>query len=258
MNTDLDRAIESAVSDIVAAAPDITDDPNVVLITPTSAGATSRRLLPAAAAVLVVASGVTGIALASRGGPSQTGSAAAEQPVAAPLTDPASQPTAPATSEPADPATTAAHEPACSDGEGETIVPNVAGMAYPVAADTLLAAGLDFEVSREASPEGQPAIGDGHVVVAQDPTPGATVACGDVVNVMATTLPVYAIQPGDTWESIAAAQGIPVEDLLDFNDFTIVELEAAGGSITSPLEIGRVIRLSLRTSTGDTAPPTTG
>lgn len=85
MNTDLDIAIKSAVSDIVAAAPDVIDDPTAVTITPTSA-ATQRRLLPAAAAVLVVAAGVTGIALANRGSPSSNSPAAAERPVGAPLT----------------------------------------------------------------------------------------------------------------------------------------------------------------------------
>lgn len=56
MNTDLEHAIKSAVSDIIVAAPDATDNPTAIMITPTSAAA-PRRLLPAAAAVLVVAAG---------------------------------------------------------------------------------------------------------------------------------------------------------------------------------------------------------
>lgn len=95
MNTDLEYAIKSAVSDIIGAAPDATDNPADMMITPTSAVAL-RRLLLAATAVLVVAVGVTGIALAGRG-QGGTGPAAAEQPVAIPVTDPASEPTAPTT-----------------------------------------------------------------------------------------------------------------------------------------------------------------
>lgn len=261
MNTDLEYAIKSAVSDIVGAAPDVTGDPTSIMITPTAAVA-PRRLLLAAAAVLVVAAGVTGIALTRRGGQRGTVPAAAEQPVAVPVSDPASAPTALPTIAPelADPATTAADESACRNGEGETTVPNVGGMAYPVAVRALRAAGLDSQVLREAVSAGvQPELGDGHVILWQDPTPGATVACGDVVELTATTLRVYVVQPGDTWESVAAAQGIPVEDLLDFNDFTIVELEAAGGSVTSPLTIGQVIRLSLpyRQRALENAPTTT-
>ena len=258
MNNDLDLAIKSAVADIVAAAPAITDDPTVFLTTST-AGTAQRRLLPAAAALLVVA-GVAGLALVSRGGQGDNGPAAAEQPVAVPLTDPAGQSTAPTTtlSQTTPPATIAADESACSDGEAETTVPNVGGMAYTVAVEALLGVGLDSQVSREVVSAGvQPELGDGHVIVSQDPTAGETLACGGVVELTATTLPVYVIEPGDTWKSIAAAHGIAVEDLLEFNDSTIVELEAAGGSVTSPLEIGRVIRLSLPYRTLETAPPTT-
>lgn len=248
MNADLERAIKSAVSDIVAAAPAITDDPTVVMITPT-AGAAPRRLLPAAAAVLIVAAGVTGIALAGRGSPSQTGPAADEQPVGPTLTDPAPELTAPATT--ADPA-----QP-CSDGMGETTVPNVAGMDYEVAIDTLNAAGLGFEVVPAVSPDGEAAI-YGYVVARQHTTPGTTLACGDVVVLTVADRPTatYTIQPGDTWDSIAAAQDIPVEDLLDANGLTPATLEATGETVASPLDPGRTIRI-IFPPTLDTAPPTT-
>ncbi len=257
MNTDLDRAIKSAVSDIVAAAPDVIDDPTAVTITPTSA-ATPHRLLPAAAAVLVVAVGITGIALASRGSPSSNNSSSAERPVDAPLTDPLSEATlAPPSSTPA---ASAATDPTCSDGGGEATVPNVAGMAYPAAVDTLLAIGLSFEVLREVPPEGETATDDTYAVVGQDATPGDTLACGDVVRITAAYRPgkLHTIHPGDTWESIAAAEGIPVDDLLNFNGLTIAELEAAGKNIASPLEIGRAISLSIPQPTLDTVPTTTG
>lgn len=248
MNTDLDHAIKSAVSDIVAAAPAITDDPTAVMITPTS-GAAPRRLLPAAAAVLIVAAGVTGIALAGRDGPSQTGPAAAEPPVGPALTDPEPELTAPATT--ADP------DQPCSDGTGETTVPNVAGMHYEVAIDTLNAAGLGIEVLGEMSPDDGAAI-YGYVVVKQHTTPGDTLACGDAVVLTAADQPMadYQIHSGETWESIAAAQDIPLEDLLDANGLTLAALEATGETAASPLDPGRVIRLPLR-PTLETAPPTT-
>lgn len=251
MKTELDRAIKSAVSDIVAAAPDVTDDPAVVQITPT-AGATSRRLVPAAAVMLVVAAGVTGIALASRGSPSPTDPAAAERPAGPALTDPAPERTAPGP--------TVAPDQPCSDGPGETTVPNVAGTLYSDAVETLRVAGVGFDVVREGSPGAEVAIGDGYVVVRQDTAPGSTHVCGDVVvlTVGHRARGTYTTQPGDTWESIAAAQGISVEDLLDFNGLTIAELEATEETVASPLEVGRVIRFGLPVSMGGTAPPTTG
>lgn len=256
MNTDLDHAIKSAVSDIVAAAPEPTDDPNDVRITtlPTSS---PRRLLPAAAAVLVVAAGVTGIALANRGGTSSNGPATAEQPGGAPLADTSSESTSPPTA--TGPSTSAVPAPTCSDGGGETAVPNVAGMAYGAAVDQLLAAGLSFEAMREIPPEGETATDDGYAIVGQDTAPGDTVSCGAVVRITAAWRPgtLYTIKPGDTWESIATAQGVPVEELLAFNGSSIAELEAAGESTTSPLEIGRAIPLSSRQPTLNT-PTTTG
>jgi LysM repeat protein len=247
MTTDLDRAIKSAVADIVTAAPAVTDDPTVVLVTPTS-GSTSRRFLPAAAAVLIVAAGVTGIVLASRGSPSQTPPAATEQPNGPALTDATPEATAPATT--ADP-----NQP-CGDGTGETSVPNVAGMQYDMAIDTLNAAGLGSEVV--------PSIPDaasatyGYVVAKQGTIPGATVACGDVVVLTVGDRPKinYTIQSGDTWESIASAQGVPIDDLLDANGLTATTLEATGETITSPLDPGRTITILLP-PTLETAPPTT-
>lgn len=239
MNTDLDHAIKSVVSDIIAATPDVTDDPTAVTFTPTS-GAAQRRLLPAAAAVLLVAAAVTGIALAGRGSPSQTGPAAAEQPVGPAPTDPEPEPTAPATT--ADP------DQPCSDGTAETSVPNVAGMPYQAAIDTLNAAGLGIEVAPEVSPDGEAAI-YGYVVAKQHTTPGDTLACGDVVVLSVVDRPTatYRVQPGDTWESIAAAQDIVVDDLLDAN----------GETVSSPLDPGRAITL-IFTPTLEADPPTTG
>jgi hypothetical protein len=247
MSTDLDHAIKSAVSDIVAAAPDATDDPTVVLITPAS-GSTPRRLLPAAAAVLIVAAGVTGIVLASRGSPSQTSPAATEQPDGPALTDAKPEITAPATT--ADPARP------CSDGTGETTVPNVAGMSYDVAIATLNAAGVGFEVVPMV-PDGGSAT-YGYVVAKQDTTPGDTLACGDVVVLTVADRPKinYTIQPGDTWESIASVQGIAIDDLLDANGVTLATLEASGETVASPLDPGRTITLLLP-ATLENAPATT-
>lgn len=91
-------------------------------------------------------------------------------------------------------------------------------MAYPVAVEALRSVGLDSQVRREVVSDGvQPELGDGHVIVGQDPTAGASLSCGDVIELTATTLPVYVVEPGDTWASIADAHQIAVEDLLDFN-----------------------------------------
>lgn len=250
MNNDLDQAIKSAVSDIVAAAPDITHDPAVVMSMRTAEQA-PRRLLLAAATVLVVAVGVAGVALARRGGSSQTSPPAAEQPAGATVTELDPRPTAPAT--------TVAAGQACSTGTGETVVPNVAGEDYQVAIDTLNAAGVGFEVVREASPGEGGSSDVGLVIARQDPTPGAAVACGDVVVLMAThkSRALYTTQPGDTWESIAIAQSILVDDLLGANGLTLAALEATGETVASPLDAGRVVTLLLTPSL-DSAPPTTG
>lgn len=127
-----------------------------------------------------------------------------------------------------------------------------------VAIDTLNAAGLGFEAVPEVSPDGEAAI-YGYVVARQHATPGTTFACGDVVVLTVVDRPTatYTIQPGDTWESIAAAQDIPVEDLLDANGLTPATLEATDETVASPLDPGRTITLLL-TPTLETAPPTTG
>jgi hypothetical protein len=205
-----------------------------------------RRPLLAIAAAAVLVVGAGGLIWAQRTEPAAPATADAPQPA---VSDPAPSVTltAPETTvpEPVDPAMIAANESACRDGLAETTVPNVGGMAYFVAVEALRAAGLDSLVAREGVSGVVPELGDRHVILWQDPTPGSPIACGDVVELTATSLPVYVVQPGDTWESVAAAQAIPVEDLLDFNDFSIAELEADGGSATSPIEIGRVLRLSL-------------
>lgn len=257
MNTDLDHAIKSAVADIVAAAPDVTDDPTQITITTTPAGS-PRRLLPAAAAVIIIAAGVTGIALASRGSENGSAPAASELPVGAPLTDPLSEQTEPPSR--SSPVTPAALDSGCSDGSGQATVPNVAGMVYPAAVDALLTTGLSFDVARELPPEGAIATDDEYAVVGQDIRPGDVVACGAVVRVTAAYRPgiLYTIRPGDTWESVAISQGIPVEDLLAFSGFSVAELEADGKTIATPLEVGRAISLSLPQPTLDTIPTTTG
>ncbi|BAN01559.1 PASTA domain-containing protein [Ilumatobacter coccineus] len=157
------------------------------------------------------------------------------------------------------PTTTMVPEPTCADGD-QTAIPSVAGMAYPAAVDKLLASGLSFEVMREAPPEGETATDNDYAVVDQGTTPGDTVACGAEVRITAAWRPgkLHPIEPGETWESIAATQDIPVVELLGFNGFTVAELEAAGESTTSPLEVGRAISLSIRQPTLNTVPAPTG
>jgi len=234
----------------------ILNDDHIVRFTPQRDPRTRRPLLLTAAAATILIVGAGGLLWAQRTAPVQP---AADQ-SSPPVDGPTGQETAPATTvlQMTPPATIAADASACSDGEAETTVPNVGGMAYTDAAEALRGVGLDAQVAREAVDGGiEPELGDSHVILWQDPTAGQPIACGAIVLITATTLPVYVVEPGDTWASIAAAQGIPVEDLLEFNDFTIVELEAAGGSVTSSIEIGRVIRLSLPYRSVETGPPAT-
>lgn len=234
----------------------ILNDDHIVRFTPQRDPRTRRPLLLTAAAATMLIVGAGGLLWAQRTEPAQP---AADQ-SSPPLDGPTGQETAPATTvlQMTPPATIAADASACSDGEAETTVPNVGGLVYTDAVEALRGVGLDARVGREGVGGGiEPELGDGHFIVWQDPTAGQPIACGTVVELTATILPVYVVEPGDTWASIAAAQGIAVEDLLESNFSTIAGLEADGRSAESPVETGRVIRLSLPNRTLDTGPPET-
>jgi len=234
----------------------ILNDDHIVRFTLQRAPHTRRPLLLTAAAATMLIVGAGSLIWAQR--TELVPPATAES--SRPSDGSTGQETAPATTvlQITPPGTIAADASACSDGEAETTVPNVGGMAYSDAVEALRGVGLDAQVGREAVGGGiEPELGDGHVIVWQDPTAGQPIACGSVVELTATTLPVYVSEPGDTWASIAAAQGIAVEDLLESNYSTIAELEADGRSAESPVETGRVIRLSLPNRTLGNGPPAT-
>ena len=68
---------------------------------------------------------------------------------------------------------------------------------------------------------------------------------------------LYIVQEGDTYESIAASQGITLEQLLGFNGLCVAELEASSQSLAAPLALGQVLRLSIDPATMNTVPTTT-
>lgn len=112
-------------------------------------------------------------------------------------------------------------------------------------------------MSRTSSPSiGAPAPGQRRIEVTasstaarnvrQKPDPGSTVDCGSNVELTLAYRPgeLYAIQDGDTYESIAAAHGITVEQLLGFSSLTVAELSATGETPTSSLKAGGALRIS--------------
>jgi hypothetical protein len=244
MNTDLDHAIMSVVADIVAAAPEVTADPTVITITPTAAS-TSRRHLLAAAAMIVVAAGVTGIALANHGGTSQQAPGVAGQPASPAVTIPPPEPTAPVIVPAVSSIPSSTNTKRCAAGDQTGIVPMVAGLSYDEATATLQAAGFVAEARFENSPAGT-ANGDDPVIsqlADGNPVPTEPARCGASIPLTVALLPgrLHLVQDGETYPTIAQAEGISVDELLSYNGLTQDEVTASGRSIDSPLMGGQAI-----------------
>lgn len=258
MTTDLDRAVRSSLGDIIAAAPQPDDQP-MRLVT---VGNETRMRRPylAVAASLVVLAGVGG--LVAIGTNDNTPVSRATAPIA---TDDASAPepvtTAPITTAPIDTASSAVVNttPSCTITGAQSLVPNVAGMSWVDAAAALAAAGLEPNALPELPPPLETPDADYYVIIRQETAPGTIAPCGTIVGITVAYRPgvLYVVQEGDTYESIAASQGITLEQLLAFSGLSVAELEASGHSPAAPLALGQAVRLSMDPATLNTVPTTT-
>ncbi|MFN6118813.1 MAG: LysM peptidoglycan-binding domain-containing protein [Actinomycetes bacterium] len=252
MTTDLDRAVRSSLGDIIATAPQPDDNPARLLA---DSGATStRRPYLAVAASLVVLAGVGGlVAIGANNDAAPIQLGAATDPVE---TSPATaettttllgQTTLPAVVNPT---------PNCSSMSSQSVVPNVAGMSWVDAADALLAAGLAPNALPELPGPSDAPDADLYVIIRQATIPGTTAPCGTTVDITVAYQPgtLYVVQDGDTYQSIAASQGITLEQLLGFQGLSVAELAASGRSPSTPLALGQALRLSACPSANAPAP----
>jgi hypothetical protein len=242
MTTSLDRAIRSSLSDIIAAAPQSDDQP-MRLVTVNNETSTRRPYL-AVAASLVVLAGLGGLVAIG------TNDDTPVSPAAAPIATDDSAAPEPVTTLPIDTATpvgvdtTVPH--GCTSPGAQALVPDVAGIPYAAAIAILTSEGLEPNALREVPPPGETATDADYAVVRQNAAPGTRTPCGTIVDITVAYRPgiLYVVQEGDTYQSIAVAQGISVEQLLGFSGLTVAELEASGQSPTTPLTLGQALRLS--------------
>lgn len=253
MTTDLDRAVRSSLGDIIATAPQPDDHPAQLLA---DSGATStRRPYLAVAASLVVLAGVGGlvaIGTDNDAGPTQPGaandSAETSPAIAETTTTLLGQTASPAAVNPT---------PNCSSTNAQSVVPNVAGMSWVDAADALLAAGLASNALPELPGPSDAPAADLYVIIRQATIPGTIAPCGTTVDITVAYQPgtLYIVQGGDTYQSIAASQGITLDQLLGFQGLSVAELEASGRNPSTPLALGQALRLGVCPSSNATEPP---
>ena len=256
MITDLDRAVRSSLGDIIATAPQPDDNPAQLLAD--SDATNRRRPYLAVAASLVVLAGVGGLVAigtdndvapiqpGAANDPAETSPATAET-----TTTLLSQTTSPAAVNPT---------PDCSSTNAQSVVPNVAGMSWVDAADVLLAAGLASSALPELPAPTGPFDADLYVIIRQATIPGTTVPCGTTVDITVAYRPgtLYVVQDGDSYQSIAASQGITLEQLLGFQGLSVAELEASGRNPSTPLVLGQALRLSVCPSSNAPEPACSG
>jgi LysM domain/PASTA domain len=245
MTADLDRAVRSSLGDIIATAPEPDDQP----MRPGADGSETRTRRPylAVAASLVVLAGVGALVAVS------TNDATPVSPAVAPIaTDDssASEPlTAPTTiTVPGDTASSVVVNttPSCAITGAQALVPNVAGMPWVDADAALVTAGLEPNALPELpAPLEDATDADYYVIIRQETAPGTITPCGTTVDITVAYRPgtLYIVQEGDTYESIAASQGIPLEQLLGFNGLSVAALEASGRSPDALLALGQALRL---------------
>ena len=135
----------------------------------------------------------------------------------------------------------------CASGGLTAVVPLVVGMSYDDAARTLEQAGFGAEPTFENSPAST-ARGDDPVVnqlATGRPVPLEPATCGLSIRLTVAFQPgpLHLVQNGETYPSIAEAEGIDVDDLLAYNGLTRDELGSQGRSIDSPLMAGEALRL---------------
>ena len=150
--------------------------------------------------------------------------------------------------------------PNCSSANAQSVVPNVAGMSWVDAADALLAAGLASNALPELPGPSDAPDADLYVIIRQATIPGTTAPCGTTVDITVAYQPgtLYVVRDGDTYQSIAASQGITLEQLLGFQGLSVAELEASGRSPSTVLALGQALRLSVCPSSNTSAPQCSG
>ncbi len=206
----------------------------------------SRRMV-LAASVVIIAGGLLALTQLDRGQTPQPASTPAAS-ASAPATQPSSElpsgavPSIPTASLPG-----AVNDATCASGGLTAVLPLVVGMSYDDAARTLEQAGFGAEPTFENSPAGT-ANGDDPVVnqlTTGHPVPLEPATCG--VSIPLTVAfqpgPLHLVQNGETYPSIAEAEGINVDDLLAHNGLTRDELGSQGRTIDSPLMAGQALRL---------------
>ena len=242
MTTDLDRAVRSSLGDILATAPEPDDQP-MRLVT-VDIETTTRRPYLAVAASLVVLAGVGALIAIS------TNDATPSSPAAAPETaDDSSTAVATTTTTPGDTTSSVlvktTPRPSCVAG-AQALVPNVAGMPWADAAAVLATAGLEPLSLPELPAPLNATDPDLYVIIRQATAPGTITSCGTIVDITVAYQPgiLHIVQDGDTYESIAASQGVTLDQLLGFNGLSAAELEASDRNPAAPLALGQALRLS--------------
>lgn len=259
MTTDLDNAVRSSLGDIIATAPEPDDQP--MRLGKVASETPMRRPYVAVAASLVVLAGVGALAAVS------TNDATPVSPAAAPIaTDDSvateAVTTAPTTTTlPGDTASSAVINttPSCAITGAQALVPNVAGMPWADAAAVLETAGLEPNALPELPPPLETPDADYYVIIRQETAPGTITPCGSIVDITVAYRPgiLYIVKEGDTYQSIAASQGIMLEQFLGFNGLSVAALETSSQSPAAPLALGQALRLSTDPATLNTVPTTT-
>ena len=258
MTTDLDRAVRSSLGDIIATSPEPDDQP-MRLVTVGSETRKRRPFLAVAVSLVVLAGVGTLVAISTN---DATPIAPAAEPIA---TDDSSAPepvaTAPITIAPIDTASSVVvtTTPGCAVTGAQALVPNVAGLPWADAAALLATAGLEPNALPELPPPLETSTAADYYIIRQTTAPGTITPCGTIVDITVAYRPgiLYIVQEGDTYESIAASQGITLEQLLGFSGLSVAELEASGQSPTAPLALGQALRLSNDPAPLNTVPATT-
>lgn len=206
-----------------------------------------RRIGLAAASVVIIGGGLFALTQLDRDQtprPASSPAASASAPASGPSLELPSEavPSIPTASLP-----DAINDATCASGASTAVLPLVVGMSYDDAARTLEQAGFGVEPRFENSPAGT-ADGDDPVMnqlTTGHPAPLEPATCG--VSIPLTVAfqpgPLHLVQNGETYPSIAEAEGIDVDDLLAYNGLTRDELGSQGRSIDSPLMAGEALRL---------------
>ncbi len=259
MTTDLDRAIRSSLGDIIATAPEPDDLP--MRVATIDSETRPRRPYLAVAASLVVVAGVGALVAINANDAAPV--APAEAPIATDESLEPAQVTVATTTTLAGATASSAvvnTTPSCASASTPALVPNVAGLPWVDAAAMLEAARLGSNALPELpGPAVEATDADLYVTVRQDTAPGTITPCGTTVDIIVAYRPgiLHIVQEGDSFESIAASQGLTLDELLVFNGLSVAELEEFGQSPSAPLALGQALRLGPCPASGACSGPST-